>query len=138
MKKIFIHSFAIIYILLLVGTSHIVLADPVGGGSGTTQTGGGSGTTEINAKIVNPFKLGGSATLIDFFLAILNNIILPIGGIIAVLAFIWAGFLYVTAQGNQEQISKAHKALLYSAIGTALLVGSGAIALVIKNTINQL
>ncbi|CAN5137909.1 hypothetical protein BH11PAT3_BH11PAT3_3480 [soil metagenome] len=90
----------------------------------------------ISGEIVNPFKLGGN--LIDFFMAILNNIILPIGGIIAVLAFIWAGFLYVTAQGNPTQISKAHSALLHSAIGTALLVGSGAVALIIQNTINQL
>ena len=134
MKKIIINLFSLFIIFYLVTNPLISYAQT--NGSGTTQQGGGSGTTEINAKIVNPFKLGGNLT--DFFLAILNNIILPIGGIIAVLAFIWAGFLYVTAQGNQTQISQAHKALLYSAIGTAILIGSSAIALVIKNTINQL
>ena len=138
MKKIFISICSLFFIVGSVFVPTFVMAQttPSTGGSQSNVSTGGSSSQKIEGQIVNPFKLGGS--LIDFFTAILNNIILPIGGIIAVLAFIWAGFLYVTAQGNQAQISKAHTALLYSAIGTALLVGSAVIANIIQNTINQL
>ncbi|KKT95852.1 MAG: hypothetical protein UW97_C0021G0004 [Parcubacteria group bacterium GW2011_GWA2_45_15] len=57
---------------------------------------------------------------------------------VAVLAFVYAGFLYVTAQGNESKLKTAHKALLYTSVGTAVLLGSWVIAKVIENTINQL
>ena len=69
---------------------------------------------------------------------ILNDIIMPIGGVLVVLAFIYSGFLYVTAQGDTKKISDAHKALLYTAIGTAVLLGSWVLATAICKTIGQL
>lgn len=109
---------------------------PTGPG-GTAPTGpGGSAPTSISIRIDNPFKVGND--LYSLLQAIVNNIILPIGGILAVLAFVYSGFLYVTAAGNETKLAKAHKALLYTAIGTALLLGSWVFANVIRNTVNQL
>jgi hypothetical protein len=127
----------------------VVVTTNAGGGNPTTgggnpTTGGGNPTTgggtnppvNIPFKIDNPFKYGNS--LFELLRAIINNILMPIGGVLAVLAFIYSGFLYVTAQGNMEKIKTAHKALLYTAIGTAVLLGSWVIANAICNTIQQL
>ena len=86
----------------------------------------------------NPIACGSSCTLFTLLRMIIDNIILPIGGGLAVMAFIYSGFLYVTAQGNETKLKTAHKALLYTSVGTAVLLGSWVIAKVIENTINSL
>ena len=86
--------------------------------------------------IENPFSGGDS--LAELLETIINDILLPFGGVAAVLAFIYSGFLYVTAQGNEAKIATAHKALLYTVIGTALLLGAWMLAQVVCNTIGQL
>ncbi len=94
------------------------------------------------ATLNNPFNCGDispeDCTLYTMFEAIINDIILPIGGVLAVIAFIYSGFLYVTAQGNETKLKTAHTALLYTAIGTAVLLGAWVISQVIESTINQL
>lgn len=86
-------------------------------------------------KIKNPFRVGD--TLYDLVEAIVNKIILPIGGVLSVLAFIYSGFLYVMAQGNETKLKTAHTALLYTVIGTAILLGSWVLANLIRATVNQ-
>jgi hypothetical protein len=109
------------------------------GGSGPTNT-GGSGTS-IATTIPNPFNCGGTGgtcTLSTFLTTILHNIILPLGGILVVLAFIWVGFLFVTSGGNTSKFETARRYLLYAAIGAALLLGAELIQAVIQNTLSQL
>ena len=100
----------------------------------------GSGGNPVIIDLKNPFNCGGVSpcTLFTLLEKIINNILLPIGGVLAVLAFIYSGFLYVTAQGNETKLKTAHQALLTTSIGTAILLGSWVIAKVIENTINQL
>ena len=57
---------------------------------------------------------------------------------IIVLAIIYSGFLFVAAQGNSEKLGEAKKALLYTLVGAAILLGSLAIAELIKNTVLSL
>ncbi|MDP2642128.1 MAG: pilin [bacterium] len=145
MKKTFLASLLSFLIFFAVGAV-LVYAEPVGGnpgsdGAGTPgSTGGGNPTTEVKITLQNPFNCGGvePCTLFTFLRSVIDNILLPIGGVLAVLAFIYSGFLYVTAQGNEASLKTAHKALLYTAIGTAVLLGSWVIASVIENTINKL
>mgnify|MGYP003394299859 FL=1 len=49
-----------------------------------------------------------------------------------------SGFMYVTAQGDETKIKTAHKSLLYTSIGTAVLLGAWTLANVICNTVNDL
>lgn len=98
--------------------------------------GGPGGNPGVNVVINNPFS--GGSSLFALMKTIVNKIILPIGGVLAVLAFVYSGFLYVMAQGNESKIKEAHKALLYTSIGTAVLLGSWVLANVICNTIGQL
>lgn len=70
----------------------------------------------------------------DFLVAILNILII-IATPIVVLAIIYAGFLYVTAQGNVEQTQKATRALTYSIIGGILIIGAVAASQIISNLV---
>ncbi|MDB5254244.1 MAG: protein of unknown function with transrane region [Parcubacteria group bacterium] len=141
MKKYLPHFLILVFLL---GVSfNVVRAEgtagtPAGGGVVGSPAGGGTvggGTTQsINFKLDNPF--GTKATTIpQLFKSIFDNILMPIGGVIAVLAFIWSGFLYVMAQGDEKKIQTANRALLYTAIGTAILLGSWVIFQVIGNTL---
>ena len=91
-------------------------------------------------NIGNPFKCtpGTDCTLSGLISAIINKILLPIGGLVAAVMIIYAGFLYVTAGGNETQIKKAHDALLYAVIGAAILLGAWVISEAIREIINQL
>jgi len=131
-KKILLLS--TICLLLSAG---FVFANPTGPGT-TNPTGPGTSNPTSDTKIVldNPFKVGNDLyTLMEY---LVKEVIIKIGGILCVLAFIYSGFLYVTAGGNPTKITKANNALLYSAIGTAVLLGAWVIALVIQNTIGAL
>ena len=145
MKKIsvFLFSLSIFFVMgaVLVFAQAGEVSPTGPGGSSPTGPGGSSPTSlDINISLQNPFNCGGVSpcTLFTFLRSIIDNILLPIGGVLAVLAFIYSGFLYVTAQGNETSLKTAHRALLYTSIGTAILLGSWVIAKVIETTINQL
>lgn len=54
---------------------------------------------------------------------------------VVALAVVYSGFLFVFARGNPEKLTKAKDALLYTMIGAAILLGSWAIAKMIKATV---
>lgn len=119
----------------------MVFADPQGGTNnpsqgGTNNPSQGGINNPGTITLDNPFK--GPKSLFALLRTIIDEIIMPIGGILAVLGFVYAGFLYVTARGSEANLKKAHTALLTVAIGTAVLLGSWMLANVICKTINQL
>lgn len=116
MKKLFIIP---LFLIALTGVAHAV------------------DNTHVSTTIDNPFG-GAGSTLPQLFAAIIDKIILPIGGVVAVISFIWSGFLFVTAQGDEGKLKTAKTALLYTAIGTAILLGASAITKILSTTIDQL
>jgi hypothetical protein len=94
-----------------------------------------AGSPVIKIKIDNPFKAGSIPELID---VLLNEILIPIGAVIAVLMVMYAGFLFVTARGDTAQIKKAKDALLWAVIGAAILLGAKVITDAIQGTIKEL
>jgi hypothetical protein len=98
---------------------------------------GGSGQPSASQtiKIDNPFK---QDTIEGLIKTIVNDILMPIGGVIAVLMVMYAGFLFVTARGNEKQIGDAKQALFWAVIGAAILLGALVISQAISATINQL
>lgn len=111
-------------------------------GSGTNPPPGsginpppGSGQTTGPITITNPFKQNTIRGLIE---TIVNEILLPVGSVVAAVMIIYAGFLYVTAAGDPGQIKKAHDALLWAVIGAAILLGAWVISKAIKETIDTL
>lgn len=59
---------------------------------------------------------------------IISKAALTIGSVLAVLFIIWAGFLFVTARGNEEQIKQARSTFTWTVIGIAVLFGAYVIA----------
>lgn len=93
-------------------------------------------STNINIGIKNP--LSSEIDSIPAFIEAIINIVLVVGVPIVVLAVIYVGFLFVKAQGKPEEITKAKKALLYTLIGAALLLGAFVIANAIGKTVDEI
>ena len=85
----------------------------------------------LSGKICNPIK---SNTIMEFIHTFLVGA-LKIGIPVIVLAIIYSGLLFVMARGNEEKLTKAKDALLYTLIGAGVLLGSWAMAEFIKNTV---
>ena len=84
----------------------------------------------------SPLKnIGGIDTLVK---VIIDKIILPIGASVAALFIIYAGFLYVKAQGDTTKLKEARAALTNALIGTAIILGAWVIAELISGTITAL
>lgn len=96
----------------------------------------GTDANTISTKINNP--LGEKLTTIPAFIHEVVQIVLVVGIPIIALAIIYTGFLFVTAQGNSEKITKAKKALMYVLVGAALLLGAFVIANAIQATVDQI
>ena len=123
-KKYAIFIFAVLLLVVFL-PPFLVRADP-----GLNQ----------NINIPNPFNCGGtggSCTLLTLLTAILNNIIMPIAAVVAVMYIIFAGFKYVQARGNPAEIQKAHQRLLWTLIGVGVLLAASGISLVLQNTVQS-
>ena len=120
MKKTFLISLLSLSTFFVMGVMLVYAACPDIGSEPCPPSVG------VSVNLINPFKGGDS--LFVLLKTIISDILLPIGGVLAVLAFIYSGFLYVTAQGNESKLATAHKALLYTSIGTAVLLGSWVLA----------
>lgn len=89
---------------------------------------------KIDMSIDNP--LGENVKDLPTFITTILNAVLVVGVPIITLAIIYSGFLFVSARGNPESLTKAKKALVYTIIGAALLLGSFIIANAIKGTVD--
>lgn len=69
---------------------------------------------------------GGTGSIRELVLKIVNYA-LGFLGLVAVIMVIYGGFLYVTAGGEQENVDKGKKILMYSMIGIILILLSFAI-----------
>lgn len=91
--------------------------------------------SSCNGTLCNP--LGGISNINQFIETALE-IILTIGVPVIAFFIIWAGFNFVTANGNEAKLKTA-KAQLYGAvIGAAFILGAWVIATAIGATANEL
>ena len=99
---------------------------------------GETGGATFNIHIPNPLEQKGINTLLGLLNIILRDIIMPIAAVFVVVWIIYAGFTYVTAQGNETKIKAAHQRLLWSLVGAVILLGAAGISAVVQNTVNGL
>ncbi len=85
-------------------------------------------------RLQNPL---GSNSIQEFFLKIMQILILFAVPLI-VFYIILAGFKYVTARGNTEQITQATTALTWALVGGVLILGAEIILKVIQGTVTAL
>lgn len=110
-------------------------AQAEGGSAGKAEGGTNAPSVPIKVVIQNPFKFKGD--LYSFLEAVIKNIVIPIGGVLCVLGFIYSGFRYVMARGEKGDIEKAKEMLIASSIGTVLILGSWVIAEALRNTLSS-
>ncbi len=79
------------------------------------------GTTDVNGFISN---------ILDAMVVILSPIL--------VLALLYSGFLFVSAQGNTEKLGEAKKALIWTVVGAAIVFGAHGVADILGSTANCL
>jgi len=87
------------------------------------------GTRSI--RLNNPLRVDNITDLLEALLSIVLVLATPV----IIFFIIYAGFLYVTAQGNAEQIKQATRALTYAIIGGVIIIGAMAIATIVKNLV---
>ncbi|OGN11705.1 MAG: hypothetical protein A3I26_02755 [Candidatus Yanofskybacteria bacterium RIFCSPLOWO2_02_FULL_43_10] len=94
------------------------------------KCGGSGGTTQrYSFEIPNPLKGGASdfTSLVKIIAQWIFNLAIPI----AVAMIVYAGILFLTAQGEPAKVAKAKEVLKYAIIGLAIiLIGSGFITLI--------
>lgn len=105
-----------------------VLAQP-GGGSGS------SGSTNcLPNQLCNPLRFGSLTAVLLAIVDILLTLAVPV----VIFFIVYAGFLYVTAQGNASKIQDANRALMYAIIGGVIVFGARVIGAVIQNTVGSI
>lgn len=110
-KKLFIHS--AIFSTLILLSSRIASAEPY------------------------PNPLGDVNTIPDFLSLVLQGLsmlLLPL----VVIFIIYAGYLFVTAQGEERKIQKARTALLWTLIGAGVILGAQIMANILSDTLTEL
>lgn len=81
--------------------------------------------------------LGETSTIPQLLEKVLQ-LLIDIGIPVLVVFIVYAGFQFVTAQGNSEKITEARRALFWAVIGGAVLLGAQIISTVIKQTVESL
>lgn len=99
--------------------------------SGSRNTGG----TGQSVTLMNPLKSG--AKLEDFLESILKFVI-RIGSIAVILMLVFVGYKFVVAQGSDTKLTEAKNMLLWTLIGSLILLGAQAISLAIQATVKSL
>ena len=125
-QRLLIHSG--VFLLLSFGVAHSALAtvapqypnplDPDGNG-------------------VNGGPLTGPSTIPEFLALVLQGLSLLLIPLV-VLFIIYAGYLFVTAQGEEGKIQKAKTALWYTIIGAAVILGAQIMADILSDTLTDL
>lgn len=90
----------------------------------------------LSYSLENPLAGSGINSVEGLLLSILN-VLLIIAVPIIVFFIIFAGFKYVTAQGNPEKIKEATRMLTYAIIGGVLILGAVAITEIISGVVES-
>ena len=94
-----------------------------------------AGDTCPKGVICNPIP---SITSIPGLVQTILQYVIKMGIPIVALAIVYSGFLFVFARGNSEKLTQARNTLMYTLIGSAILLGSWAIATMISSTVQAL
>ncbi len=93
------------------------------------QTGG-------NAVLQNP--LNSNFSTIPGFIAGALKVMVMVALPIITLFFVYAGFMFIMAQGNTGKLADARRNFMYVIIGALLILGAWVIATLIGGTVTQL
>lgn len=111
------------------------LSNPTTGNiTGSTAPSGSTAGVTVKTPLQNPIKYNTFPAFVSAVIATAVNVLMPI----VVLAFIWSGFLFVKAQGNQKELETAKTAIWWSVIGAFILMGAWGFAQIIGSTVSTI
>lgn len=109
------------------------LADPFeGGNSNTTNPNTFSGGIDAVRKLADTNKLSPAKSTKEI-LQTITKWLLSLIGTIAVISLLYGGYLYITSQGDEDNVTKAKHIILYSVIGIIVI---GLSAIIVNVAIN--
>ncbi|RJQ30736.1 hypothetical protein C4572_03645 [Candidatus Parcubacteria bacterium] len=91
-------------------------------------------TDEDSGILCNPL----SADSFDDLISVVSKLAINIGIPIAALFIIYSGLKLVMARGSEDKIKDAKNGLLWSIIGTAILLGAWVIVEILQSTVDSL
>lgn len=97
-----------------------------------------SGDTSDSGTITLANPLGSKVNNLPSFIYMILDIVFQIGVVVAVLALMYVGFMFVMARGDTSKLETARTAFLYTVIGIAVLLGAELVASVTSNTVINL
>jgi len=113
--------------LSLIWPASSVLAVPATNGSASSTTTSGSAAVGMPTPLAN--------ISIQQLIGRIIQYLLGFSGVIALVMFIYGGLSWMTAQGNQEKLTKAKNTLVWSVIGLILIFSSYALAKFVIDTL---
>ncbi len=87
-----------------------------------------------DTTIQNPLGPGNDS--VEKILGLVMDLVAKVGAIIVVFFIIYSGYKFVTARGNESEVTKAKEIFYATIIGGAILLGADVIANVVINTVN--
>ena len=93
--------------------------------------------SQVSAQTVsfpNPIEATDLKTLVKKIL----DVVVEFGAIIVVFFLVYSGFLFVKAQGNEGELSKAKTTFFWTVVGGMIVLGAHVLSRVIENTVNQI
>ncbi|OGG68917.1 hypothetical protein A3H77_02345 [Candidatus Kaiserbacteria bacterium RIFCSPLOWO2_02_FULL_56_11] len=132
-KYIFTPLFFVV--LLAVPTFSLAQSTGVQGGSGGGSTGVQGAPSNPSVTLINPLS---AETDLETFLRGILDVVISVGTVVVILMLVYVGFLFATTSVNPENKVKARTALLWTLVGSLVLLGAKAIAEGIEATVNAL
>jgi len=130
-KKIFfIFSLALIsFSFSLHQTTAQIISDPVAGLDATANT-----VTAFQDQVKS---YDSNANFLATKAGVIISVVLSLVGVIFLILMIYAGILWMTASGNEQQISKAKSLLINTIIGIIIVFSAYALTTFIGNNLLQ-
>lgn len=111
------------YFIIFIAFPSLVFAqivDPIGPGENVVGDGANKLLDQIGSGVAK------DANIADLIIKYIN-FSLPYLALAAFVAFIYSGFLYVTAYGSDDNIEKSKKIIIYTVVGIIVVVVSYAV-----------
>lgn len=90
----------------------------------------GFGSFQAHAfKFANPIEANDFGTVV----IAIADLMMKVGIPAAAIFLVYAGFLFVTARGNEQQLATAKQVFIWTVVGTAIIVGAKYIASAVVN-----
>jgi len=113
MNKILYFTVGVIILSSIFFNENIIRISEASFGDGLNNTGAGAGYNTVEAIPSLPLIVGKALSILTIFL-----------GIVFLGLMIYAGYLWMMARGNEQEVEKAKNIIIYAVIGLVAVLGA--------------